>query len=49
MRVAFLGASLLAGLLWEYHGSELTFLCGAGLSAAALLGLLLFIGRERRA
>ncbi len=45
--VALLGASLLAGLLWEHLGSDVTFLCGAAFSGTALLGLLLFVWRER--
>jgi MFS family permease len=40
-------ASLLAGVLWEGFGSVATFLCGAGLSAVALAGLLVLLTRER--
>lgn len=36
---ALLLASLLAGLLWDAFGSSATFLCGAGLAAVALVGL----------
>jgi MFS family permease len=45
---ALLLASLLAGLLWDGFGSEATFLCGAALAAAALVGLLLSIWRDGR-
>jgi len=38
--VALLGASGLAGLLWQYTGPQTTFLAGAIFAALALLGLL---------
>jgi MFS family permease len=41
-------ASLLAGGLWEELGSPAPFVCGAGLSGLALIGLLFFIGRDAR-
>lgn len=37
--LAALLASLLAGALWQWHGPSLTFIVGAGFSAAALVGL----------
>jgi MFS family permease len=39
-------ASLLAGALWQSFGSSYTFLCGAGLSAVALVGLLALVRRR---
>ncbi|WP_202350306.1 MFS transporter [Mesorhizobium sp. 113-1-2] len=36
---ALLAASLLAGMLWEIFGPQMTFLTGAGLTALALAGL----------
>jgi len=39
-------ASLLAGFLWESSGSAATFLCGAALSAVALVGLLVLVRRD---
>jgi MFS family permease len=44
---ALLGASLVAGVLWQAIGSAATFLCGAGLASAALLGLLALVWRDR--
>jgi MFS family permease len=41
-------ASLLAGGLWQGLGSPAPFVCGAGLSGIALMGLLFFIGRDVR-
>jgi len=38
--IAMLGASVIAGLLWDYAGASTTFYVGAGISAAALLFLL---------
>ena len=40
-------ASLLAGILWQAIGSGATFLCGAALSALALLGLLALVRGKR--
>ena len=39
--VAMLAASVIAGLLWQYFGSILTFQAGAGFAALTLTGLLL--------
>ncbi len=39
--LAALAASVLAGELWDHLGAPATFLSGAGLTAAALLGLML--------
>jgi MFS family permease len=39
--VAMLVASVVAGALWDQFGPAVTFLAGAGFTAAALLGLLL--------
>ena len=39
-------ASLLAGSLWASYGSAATFLCGAALSAVALVGLLVLVRRD---
>jgi MFS family permease len=44
--VGLLFASLLAGFLWENFGSAATFLCGAGLSGVALIGLLVLVWRD---
>jgi MFS family permease len=38
--LALLGASILAGVLWDQLGASVTFLAGAGLSVLTLLGLL---------
>lgn len=38
--VALVGASVLAGFLWETSGPAMTFLVGAGFSAVSLLGIL---------
>ncbi|BDG71594.1 MFS transporter [Roseomonas fluvialis] len=43
--VAMLGASVLAGALWDWFGPGATFLAGAILAAAALVGLLRLLGR----
>ncbi len=43
--VALLAASILAGLLWDQVGAPATFLAGAGLSIAALVGVVLVRGR----
>ena len=40
--VCLLGASTLAGLLWESVGASATFYAGASFSAVAMLGLLLY-------
>jgi MFS family permease len=45
--LALLIASVLAGLLWDYGGSQLTFVVGGGLAALALIGLLLLRSRLR--
>ncbi|MCH4559179.1 MFS transporter [Mesorhizobium jarvisii] len=37
--LSLLAASLLAGMLWDTFGPQMTFLAGAGLTALALLGL----------
>jgi MFS family permease len=37
--LALLAASLLAGMLWDTFGPQMTFLAGAGFTALALLGL----------
>ena len=39
--MALLGASLLAGALWEHFGPAATFLAGAGFALVAALGLLI--------
>jgi len=41
--IALLAASVLAGGLWDAHGSQATFLAGAALAALALLGLILLL------
>jgi len=38
--VAMLGASLIAGVLWDTHGASVTFLAGAGFAAATAVLLL---------
>ena len=43
--VAFLAASVIAGILWDATGPQATFLAGAGFAALALSGLLLSRGR----
>ena len=40
-------ASLIAGLLWETQGSRVTFLCGAGFSGLALVGILARVRRRQ--
>lgn len=37
--LALLGGNLVAGLLWDQYGPSVTFYVGAGISAAALVGL----------
>jgi hypothetical protein len=37
--MALLGASAIAGWLWDAHGAASTFWCGAGFAALALAGL----------
>lgn len=39
--MAMLGASVLAGLLWDFAGPRSTFLAGAGFAIFALIGLML--------
>lgn len=46
--LGLLGASLLAGALWEHFGPAVTFLAGAGFALVAALGLLLPGRRLRR-
>jgi MFS family permease len=36
--IAILLASVMAGVLWDYFGSQVTFLCGAGFGLFALFG-----------
>jgi MFS family permease len=43
--VALLGASVIAGVLWSAHGPAATFAAGAGFSALAAAGLLLYRAR----
>ena len=38
--VVLIGASLLAGWLWDVHGPAATFYAGAAFTAVALVGLL---------
>lgn len=45
--IAMLVASVLAGGLWGAYGPAATFLAGAGLTAVALIGLMLVRGRAR--
>jgi MFS family permease len=45
--VVLLAASLLAGLLWDFFGSEATFLAGAAFAAASLIGLVLLLNLRR--
>jgi MFS family permease len=48
--VALLLASLVAGVLWSSFGAPATFLAGAGFSAVAAVGLIVFrVQRPRRA
>lgn len=44
--IALLGASVLAGIVWEIFGSASTFLVGAGFSAVALLSVLWLVRRS---
>lgn len=44
--VALLGASGLAGLLWQQYGPAATFLAGAGFAALALIGMLAVVRRK---
>ena len=45
-----LGASVLAGWLWDQYGAPATFYAGAGFTAVALLGLSKHLtGRSQRA
>lgn len=46
--IALLGASVLAGLLWEVAGSASTFLAGAGFSALALVSVLWLVRGHSR-
>lgn len=47
---AMLGASVLAGWLWDQYGAPATFYAGAGFTALALLGLSnTLTGRSQRA
>ena len=39
--LALLAASILAGMLWDAQGPAATFYAGAGITVAALIGLLL--------
>jgi len=43
--LALLGASIIAGTLWDLSGPQATFLAGAGLTLLALIGLV--VGRHR--
>jgi len=47
--LAMLASSILAGVLWDWHGPTWTFLAGAGFTIVALAGLLLVRGRLRTA
>jgi MFS family permease len=45
--VVLLAASLLAGVLWDFYGSEATFLAGALFAGMSLLGLVLLLSLRR--
>jgi MFS family permease len=43
--IAILAASVIAGLLWDVFGSQMTFLAGSGFALAALVGSALVLKR----